>query len=161
MHFMVASLISSGGDHDMYYWWDLIRSKQLSSDFVCPVQCVAWFSGHGNSIYMIKIYQEGKASVLMIWDVCSKLKLSLLSLSLSLSLSIYIYIYIFWSIDLVVRVFANGLKDRGSIPGRVIPKTQKLVLDTFLLNTQHYKVWIKGKVEQSSKKSSTLPNTLV
>ena len=37
----------------------------------------------------------------------------------------------------------------GSIPGRVIPKTQKLVLDASLLNTQHYKVRIKGKVEQS------------
>ena len=36
------------------------------------------------------------------------------------------------------RVFANGLGDRGSIPGRVIPKTLKMVLDTTLLNTQHY-----------------------
>ena len=48
-----------------------------------------------------------------------------------------------------VRVFANGLGDLGSIPGRVIPKTQKMVLDASLLNTQHYKVRIKGKVEQS------------
>ena len=38
---------------------------------------------------------------------------------------------------------------RGSIPGRVIPKTQKMVLDPALRNTQHYKVGIKGKVEQS------------
>ena len=45
------------------------------------------------------------------------------------------------------RVLANGPGDRGSIPGRVIPKTQKMVLDTALLNTQHYKVHIKGKVE--------------
>ena len=30
-----------------------------------------------------------------------------------------------------------------------IPKTQKMVLDAILLNTQHYKVQIKGKVEQS------------
>ena len=52
-------------------------------------------------------------------------------------------------IGLAVRVFANGTGDLGSIPGRVIPKTQKMVLDTSLLNTQHYKVWIKGKVEQS------------
>ena len=49
---------------------------------------------------------------------------------------------------LVGRVFANGPGDRGSIPGRVIPKTLKMVLDTSLLNTQHYKVRIKGKVEQ-------------
>ena len=52
-------------------------------------------------------------------------------------------------IGLAVRVFANGPGDLGSIPGRVIPKTQKMVLDASLLNTQHYKVWIKGKVKQS------------
>ena len=50
----------------------------------------------------------------------------------------------------MVRVFANGQGDLGSIPGRVIPKTQKMVLDAILLNTLHYKVRIKGKVEQSS-----------
>ena len=42
----------------------------------------------------------------------------------------------------VGRVFANGPGDRGSIPGWVIPKTLKMVLDTSL----HYKVCIKGKV---------------
>ena len=40
-------------------------------------------------------------------------------------------------------VFANDLGDRGSIPGRVIPKTQKIVLDATLLCTQHYKARIK------------------
>ena len=48
----------------------------------------------------------------------------------------HIYIYI---------VFANGLGDLGSITGRVIPKTFKMVLDISLLNTQQY----NGKVEQS------------
>ena len=48
-------------------------------------------------------------------------------------------------------MFANGPGDLGSIPGRVIPKTQKMVLDASLLSTQHYKVRIKGKVEQSRK----------
>ena len=43
-------------------------------------------------------------------------------------------------IGLVGRVFANGPGDRGSIPGQVILKTQKMVLDATLLNTQHYKV---------------------
>ena len=38
-------------------------------------------------------------------------------------------------IDLVGRVFANGPGDLGSIPGRVILKTLKMVLDTSLLNT--------------------------
>ena len=45
---------------------------------------------------------------------------------------------------LVGRVFANGPGDLGSIPGRVIPKTLKIVLDTSLINTQPYKVRIKG-----------------
>ena len=61
----------------------------------------------------------------------------------------------------MVRVFANGLGDLDSIPGRIIPKTQKMVLDAFLFNTQHYKVRIKGKVEKSRERSSALPYTLV
>ena len=60
-----------------------------------------------------------------------------------------------------VRVFANGPGDLGSIPGRVIPKTLKMELDTTLLNTQHYKVRFKGKVEQSREWCSALPYTLV
>ena len=59
------------------------------------------------------------------------------------------------------RVFANGLGDQSSIPGQVIPKTQKMVLDAALFNTQHYKVRIKGKVKQSREQSSTLPYTSV
>ena len=55
------------------------------------------------------------------------------------------------------RVFTNSLRDQGSIPGQVIPKTQKIVLDAALLSTQHYKVRIKGKVEQSKEKDSALP----
>ena len=65
--------------------------------------------------------------------------------------------YLVWAIGLMSRVFANGPGDRSSILCRVIPKTQKLVLDVVLLNTQHYKVRIKGKVEQSREWSSTLP----
>ena len=44
------------------------------------------------------------------------------------------------------RTFANGPGDQGSIPGRIL-KNQKMVLDAALLNDQHYKVRIKGKVE--------------
>ena len=54
------------------------------------------------------------------------------------------------------RVFAIGLVESGSIPGWVIPKTQNMVFDAALLNTQHYKVRIKGKVEQSRELSSAL-----
>ena len=54
-----------------------------------------------------------------------------------------------WAIGLMSRVFTNGLEDWGSIPCQVIPKTQKMVLYAALLNTQQYKVRIKGKVKQS------------
>ena len=57
------------------------------------------------------------------------------------------------------RVFTNGLGHPGSIPGQVIPMTQKMVIDATFPYTQHYKVWIKGKVEQSKEWSSALPYT--
>ena len=49
----------------------------------------------------------------------------------------------YWLISLVGRVFANGPGDLGTIPGRVMPKTLKMVLDTSLLNTLRYKVRVK------------------
>ena len=55
------------------------------------------------------------------------------------------------------RAFANGLGDPGSNPGQVIPKTQKMVLDSTLPSTQYYKVRIEGKVEQSKEWSSAFP----
>ena len=42
-------------------------------------------------------------------------------------------------------MFANSLRDRISIPGRVITRTQKMELDASLLYTQHYKAQIKRK----------------
>ena len=64
-------------------------------------------------------------------------------------------------IGITVKVFANGSEDSGSIQGGVTPKTQKMVPDASLLNTQHYKVRIKGKVEQSRERSIALSYTLV
>ena len=81
---------------------------------------------------------------------------------LSLSLSLYKYIpqkagsLAYW-----VECSPNGPEDLGSIPGRVIPKTLKMVLDTSLLNTKQYKVRIKGKVKQFRDRSSALPYTSV
>ena len=63
--------------------------------------------------------------------------------------------------EILSRVFTNGPGDRCSFSGRVIPKTQKMVLDATLLNTKYYKVRIKGKVEQSRKWSSALSSTSV
>ena len=45
----------------------------------------------------------------------------------------------------ILHSLANGPGHLGSIPGHVIPKTFKMVLDTSLLNTQQYKAHIKGK----------------
>ena len=52
---------------------------------------------------------------------------------------------------------ANVPEDLGSILGRVIPLTLKMALDTSLLNTQQYKVRVKGKVEHSREKSCAPP----
>ena len=68
------------------------------------------------------------------------------SLSLSLSLSLSIYIEREWKREREKEreMFANSLWDRGSIPSWIIPKTKKIVLDTSLLNTQHYKGTYQG-----------------
>ena len=50
--------------------------------------------------------------------------------------------YLYRLIGLVGRVFTNGPGNLGSIPGRFILKTLKMVLDTSLLNTQQYKACI-------------------
>ena len=64
-------------------------------------------------------------------------------------------------IDIMIRVFDSSPGDLGSIPGRVITKTQKMVLDATWLNTQHYKVRIEGKVGQSRERRCAVPYNLV
>ena len=59
------------------------------------------------------------------------------------------------------RVFANGLGDLGSIPGCVITKGFKNATWYPLLNTQQYKVGVKGKAQQSRERSIALPYTVV
>ena len=54
------------------------------------------------------------------------------------------------------------VRETGVQPqSRVIPKTKKMVFDAAFVNTQHYKVRIKGKVEQSREWSSALNYTSV
>ena len=65
------------------------------------------------------------------------------------------------AIALMSGMFASGQGYLVSIPGQVIPKTQKMVLHSALLSTQHYKVRIKSNAEQSQEWSSTLPYTTV
>ena len=52
------------------------------------------------------------------------------------------------------RVFATSLGDRVFNNRSSHTKDSKMVLDASLLNTQHDKVRIKGKVKQSSEWSS-------
>ena len=54
-------------------------------------------------------------------------------------------------------VFTNDPGDRGSISRSSHTKDSKNVFDAALLNTQHYKVRIKGKVEPSKKRSRAIP----
>ena len=58
------------------------------------------------------------------------------------------FYYFYRAIGLMSRVFANGSGDRGSISGRVIPKTRQMVLYVAL----HYKIRIKGSGEIRGKK---------
>ena len=58
---------------------------------------------------------------------------------------------------IMVRVIGNGPGDRGSISSRVIPKAQKMVLHASLLNTQPYKVQIKGKWSNTGKGVASSP----
>ena len=52
---------------------------------------------------------------------------------------VFIFVFAFYRhIGLEGRVFTNGPGDLGSIPGRVIPKTLKMVLDTSLFSSQQY-----------------------
>ena len=56
------------------------------------------------------------------------------------------------NIGIMVRVFTNSSGDLGSVPGQVIPKTQKMILKATLIKTQHYKVRIKGKAWSNPRK---------
>ena len=58
-------------------------------------------------------------------------------------------------------MFAYDPGDWGSIPGRVIQNTEKMVPDTSLFNNQHYKVHAKGKLEQNRENSIVLPYILL
>ena len=59
-----------------------------------------------------------------------------------------------------VLLFVRPLPGRQRFSPRPC-HSYKIVLDISLLNTQHYKVLIKGKVERSGGRSSALPYTSV
>ena len=64
-------------------------------------------------------------------------------------------------IDIVGRAFTNGQGDRGSISDRIMPKTQKMVLDASLLKIEHYTVLIKDKRSNPGKRVAPSHQTLM
>ena len=63
------------------------------------------------------------------------------------------FIYIMYNnlVYIIIILYIYDMQKNGLVYIYIyiyIPKTQKMVLDSSLLNTQHYKVRIKGKVEQ-------------
>ena len=132
----------------------LARKKKVDFRLLVEAKPVAlrrvrtWFGADGkDSIerWYLSLYVEKPFN----WKVIKKFRIWTKKSSSVFRVSGLVFIFWIPDIGLEVRVLANGPGDLGSIPGRVIPKTQKMVLDASLLNTQHYKVRIKGKVEQS------------
>ena len=127
----------------------------------------SWISWRWKLYFILPIHQTFSNGFLY------SIKLSTISLQLriyqlKIKLVFRFGLFVLYGISTLVgylipnpRVFTNGLRDLGSIPGWVIPKIKKMVLEVSLLNTQHYKVWIKAKVEQFRERSSALLYTLV
>ena len=88
--------------------------------------------------------------------------------SFFVSFSLYLFIYSFinffismYGFYLLSRVFASGLGDRGSIPGRVIPKTQKsyLMQPCLALSSIRWRLRVKWSIP--GERSSAFPYTPV
>ena len=52
-------------------------------------------------------------------------------------------------------------EEQGSILGSVMPKNKKVILDASWFNTQHKKVWIKGKWSNPQKEVAPSPTPAV
>ena len=65
------------------------------------------------------------------------------------------YVPVYWPSSQSVRQWPGRLRFNPK-SSHTKKKKGGEVLDASLLNTQHYKVWIKGKVEQSRERSSAL-----
>ena len=70
----------------------------------------------------------------------------------------YLYVYVCENTCVYIYVYKRvhqWSRDWNSVPGQVIPKTQKMVHDAFLLKTQYYKIWIKGKWSNPGKETTS------
>ena len=107
------------------------------------------------SFFLSFLFLLFSVSITLTWMILHLLLFATLWLFLiSSSLIIFIYIYIYIYISTLaqwLKCSSNGPGDQGPIPGWVIPKSQKMVLDASLLNTQYYKVRIKGKLSNPGK----------
>ena len=65
-----------------------------------------------------------------------------------------------WPLHDGVSSWCNGSSDEQRNRSTRVRTFKKMLLDTSLLNTQYYKVRIKGKMEQSRERRSALPYTL-
>ena len=111
---------------------------------------------HPSRCSVLRIYELSAKSLFL-----TKFRRKLTSLKNLISFLIYSscssvlisFFLLFWflcrAIGLMSSELAHGPRDWGSIPGRSHTKDSKMVLEATLLNTQHCKSRIKGKVEQS------------
>ena len=119
----------------------LVFFASWTKDIIAKWRFVEFFQLNGNLLCKKFIYSLSYIE----WALLEIYKNPLIYSQIELFLTHFFEIF-----DQVGRVFANGPGDLGLIPGRIIPKTLKMVLDTSLLNTQHY------KVAQSTERSSAL-----
>ena len=112
----------SPGAKLFYEWIKFCSLKNATSTFILVVTIVVWSIPRVGGSPKVTLGKKWKtAKELINWEKLTDININ----------------YRIPDIGLGVRVFANGPGDLGSIPGRVIPKTQKMVLDASLLNTQH------------------------
>ena len=123
--------------------------------------------------YPILLVKTSARKTYIFWTPNTRLrkqKIKKKTTKIPIGLSVVIYVFTsplhsecnMWSVfSLMSRVFANGLRDQFSMPGWVIPKIQKMVLDATLLDTHNYQIRIKGKVKQFREWSSNFLYTSV
>ena len=103
--------------------------KQYLKTFVCQKNLKMLLTKCLQIIYSIYMYEEDLALNNLQRLICYKTQPN----------QIIYLIYMYEpDIGMMVRVFANGPSDLGSVPGWVISKTQKMVLDASFLNIIRY-----------------------
>ena len=152
--------IRAGGATWWWWWCFLVVLNALLSRRICLM--VQQGVGHVKHCGCCSCHSK-KECVSLVWPICNLVIVTCSLLDFLKACCHSPKMGLIWNrlIGLVGGVFANAPGDLDSISGQVIRKTLKMVLDTSLLNTQHYKVHIKSKVEQFREESSILSYTSV